>query len=92
MQNMLPLFAALGIGALWAFIPLALVALRLVNHARLKSLRVYIIVLNLVVAALLTTPEVLTQVIAAAAFQGIYEITILMAWYGERREKNVRGH
>jgi sec-independent protein translocase protein TatC len=87
MHNLLPLFAALGIGILWAFIPMALVTLRIVDHARLKSLRFYAIVINLVVAALLTTPDVLTQVIAAAALQAIYEITVLMAWYGERREK-----
>ena len=90
MHNMLPLFAALGIGILWAFIPMALVTLRIAGHARLKSLRPYMIVINLVVAALLTTPEVLTQAIAATAFQGIYEITLLMAWYGERREKKTR--
>ena len=67
---------------------LALVASRTVGYERLKSLRRYVIVLNLIVAALLTTPEVLTQALAATALQAIYEVTVLIARYGERHEKN----
>lgn len=87
MHNALPLFVALGIGVVWAFVPLALVAMRLVGYERLKSLRRYVIVANLIIAALLTTPEVLTQVIAASALQAIYEVTVLLVRYGERHEK-----
>ena len=89
MHNALPLFVALGIGVVWAFVPLALIAMRTVGYERLKSLRAYLIVINLIVAALLTTPEVLTQVVAAAALQAVYEVTLLLARYGERHEKNL---
>ena len=90
MHNTLTLVIALGIGFAWAFVPLALVASRTIGCGRLKSLRRYVIVLNLIVAALLTTPEVLTQVLAALVLQVIYEVTVLIACYGERREKNRR--
>jgi sec-independent protein translocase protein TatC len=83
----LPLLALLGIGAAWALSPLALVAMRLVDYQRLKALRRYVIVLNLIVAAVLTTPEVLTQLIAAVVLQAFYEMTVLMAWFGESHEK-----
>jgi sec-independent protein translocase protein TatC len=45
------------------------------------------IVINLILGAVLTTPEVVTQVIMFIPLQGLYEISIWIAWYWERREK-----
>jgi sec-independent protein translocase protein TatC len=45
------------------------------------------IVGNLILGALLTTPEVFTQVIMAAALQVLFEIALWIAWYWERQEK-----
>jgi len=44
------------------------------------------IVANLVVAAMVTTPEVLTQVVAAAALQVCYEVAVLIGWVRERQK------
>jgi sec-independent protein translocase protein TatC len=47
----------------------------------------YMIVVNLVLGALLTTPEVITQVIMFIPLQGLYEISIWVAWWWERKER-----
>jgi len=41
----------------------------------------------LVLGAVLTTPEVVTQVLMALPLQILYEITVWIAWYWERRDK-----
>jgi sec-independent protein translocase protein TatC len=48
------------------------------------------IVINLILGAVLTTPEVITQVIMFLPLQGLYEISIWIAWYWERQEKKER--
>jgi sec-independent protein translocase protein TatC len=45
------------------------------------------IVINLVLGALLTTPEVVTQVLMAVPLYLLYEITVWIAWYWERRDR-----
>ena len=45
------------------------------------------IVINLVLGALLTTPEVITQLIMFLPLQLLYEISIWIAWYWERQKK-----
>jgi sec-independent protein translocase protein TatC len=45
------------------------------------------IVINLVLGAVLTTPEVFTQVLMAIPLQLLYEISVWIAWYWERQEK-----
>ncbi|MDB6068296.1 MAG: Sec-independent protein translocase protein TatC, partial [Pedosphaera sp.] len=40
-----------------------------------------------ILGALLTTPEVLTQVLMALPLQVLYEVTVWIAWYWERQEK-----
>jgi sec-independent protein translocase protein TatC len=50
-------------------------------------MRRYMIVINLVLGALLTTPEVLTQVLMAVPLQILYEISVWIAWYWEWRDK-----
>jgi sec-independent protein translocase protein TatC len=45
------------------------------------------LIINLVLGALLTTPEVFTQVVMAVVLQVLYEISVWIAWYWERQEK-----
>jgi sec-independent protein translocase protein TatC len=66
---------------------LALVKIGRLNHAKLKAIRPYMIVVNLILGAVLTTPEPFTQIIMAAALQLLYEIAVWIAWYWERQEK-----
>ena len=40
-----------------------------------------------VLGALLTTPEVITQVIMFLPLQLLYEVSVWIAWYWERKEK-----
>ena len=66
---------------------LALVKIGLLDYAKLSAMRRYMIVGNLILGALLTTPEVFTQVCMAIALQVLYEISVWIAWYWERQEK-----
>jgi sec-independent protein translocase protein TatC len=45
------------------------------------------IVINLVLGAVLTTPEVVTQVLMFIPLQLLYELSVLIAWWWERRER-----
>jgi sec-independent protein translocase protein TatC len=45
------------------------------------------IVIVLVLGALLTTPEVITQILMAVPLYMLYEVTVWVAWYWDRQEK-----
>ncbi|MEM9716410.1 MAG: twin-arginine translocase subunit TatC, partial [Pseudomonadota bacterium] len=63
----------------------------LVSSQGLKDVRKYAIVGILVLAALVTPPDVITQVILFAAVYGLYEISIwLVIWVEKAREKQLR--
>jgi predicted DNA repair protein MutK len=47
----------------------------------------YMIVINLVLGALLTTPEVITQVLMAGPLYLLYEITVWIAWYWDQPDR-----
>jgi sec-independent protein translocase protein TatC len=53
----------------------------------LSKMRRYMIVINLMLGALLTTPEVITQVMMAVPLQFLYEVSVWVAWYWERRDR-----
>jgi sec-independent protein translocase protein TatC len=53
----------------------------------LASGRRYVIVISAVLGAVLTTPEVITQVLMAVPLYMLYEICVWIAWYWERQEK-----
>lgn len=77
----------MGLGFEMPVILLALVKIGILDYEKLAGFRRYMIVVNLVLGAVLTTPEVLTQVMMAVPLQVLYEITIWIAWYWERQEK-----
>jgi sec-independent protein translocase protein TatC len=77
----------MGLGFELPVVLLALVKIGLLDYAKLSAMRRYMIVGNLVLGALLTTPEVFTQVVMAIVLQVLYEITVWITWYWERRDK-----
>jgi sec-independent protein translocase protein TatC len=61
--------------------------MRRLHYQTLKRWRPCAIVVNLILGAFLTTPEVLTQVVMALVLQTFYEAAVWNAWYSERKEK-----
>ena len=66
---------------------LALVKIGILDYDKLSKMRRYMVIINLVLGALLTTPEVLTQICMAVALQILFEISVWIAWYWEREER-----
>ena len=77
----------MGIGFQMPVVLLTLVKIGVLNYARLSAMRRYMIVINLVLGALLTTPEVVTQILMAIPLQVLYEASVWIAWYWERRDR-----
>jgi sec-independent protein translocase protein TatC len=77
----------MGIGFQFPVIVLILVKLGILNHHQLAKYRRHVIVLCLVLGALLTTPEVITQVSMAVPLYILYEISILVAWYWDWKKR-----
>jgi sec-independent protein translocase protein TatC len=77
----------MGLGFELPVVLLALVKIGILDYQRLSTMRRYMIVINLVLGALLTTPEWFTQVVMAVVLQVLYEISVWIAWYWERRDR-----
>ena len=77
----------MGLGFELPVVLLALVKIGVLNHAKLKAMRRYMIVGNLILGALLTTPEVFTQLVMGVMLQLLFEVSVMVAWYWERQAK-----
>src|SRR5579862_2534483 len=77
----------MGLGFEMPVVILTLVKIGLLNYRILKKARPYVIVIAFVLGAILTTPEVITQVLMAFPLLLLYEISVWVAWYWERQEK-----
>jgi len=77
----------MGLGFEMPVVILTLVKIGLLNYHILKSARRYVIVIAFVLGAVLTTPEVITQILMAFPLLLLYEISVWVAWYWERQEK-----
>jgi sec-independent protein translocase protein TatC len=77
----------MGLGFQMPVVILTLVKIGVLNYRLLSKGRRYMIVINLVLGAVLTTPEVITQVIMFIPLQLLYEVSIWVAWYWERQDK-----
>jgi sec-independent protein translocase protein TatC len=62
-------------------------SLSMLNYSKLSAMRRYVIVLNFIIGALLTTPRVLTQALMAIFLQLLFEAVVWTTWYRERSEK-----
>jgi sec-independent protein translocase protein TatC len=77
----------MGLGFQFPIVVLILVKLGLVTHQQLGHYRRHVIVLSLVLGALLTTPEVITQVAMAIPLYILYEISICIARYWDWKKR-----
>ncbi len=77
----------MGLGFELPVVVLTLVKIGVLNYAILSKARRYVIVINFVLGAVLTTPEVITQILMALPLQILFEISVWIAWYWERQEK-----
>jgi sec-independent protein translocase protein TatC len=77
----------MGAGFELPVVLLALVKIGVLDYAKLSAMRRYMVVGNLILGALLTTPEVFTQVCMAIALQLLFEISVWITWYWERQDK-----
>jgi sec-independent protein translocase protein TatC len=77
----------MGLGFELPVVLLVLVKIGILDYQKLAGFRRYMIVINLILGAVLTTPEVVTQILMAIPLQLLYEITIWIAWYWERKER-----
>jgi sec-independent protein translocase protein TatC len=77
----------MGLGFELPVVLLTLVKIGILNYTSLRKMWRFMIVINLVLGALLTTPEVITQVLMAVPLYMLYEISVWIAWYWERQER-----
>lgn len=77
----------MGLGFEMPVVILTLVKIGVVNYRLLSKARMYVIVINLILGAVLTTPEVITQLMMFLPLQILYEVSVWTAWYWERQEK-----
>ena len=77
----------MGLGFEMPVILLVLVKIGILNYSILSKARRYVIVINFFLGAVLTTPEIITQILMAMPLQVLFEITIWIAWSWERKEK-----
>jgi sec-independent protein translocase protein TatC len=77
----------MGLGFELPVVILTLVKIGVLNYGILRKARRYMIVINLVLGAVLTTPEVVTQILMAVPLQLLFEISLLIAWYWERQDR-----
>jgi sec-independent protein translocase protein TatC len=85
------LLLGMGAGFELPVVLLALVKIGLLDYQKLTAMRRYMVVINLVLGAVLTTQEVFTQIVMAIVLQVLFEVAVWIAWYWERQEKKAKG-
>lgn len=77
----------MGLGFELPVVVLTLVKIGVLSYDTLARSRRYVIVIVFILGAVLTTPEVITQVLMAFPLWLLYEITVLVAWYWEQPDR-----
>ena len=77
----------MGLGFQFPIIVLFLVKLGILTHRDLAKYRRHVCVLSFVLGAVLTTPEVITQVAMAVPLYLLYEACIWIAWYWDWKKR-----
>jgi sec-independent protein translocase protein TatC len=77
----------MGLGFELPVVVLTLVKIGVLDYRTLRGMWRYMIVIVLVLGALLTTPEVITQILMAVPLYMLYEVTVWIAWYWDCQEK-----
>jgi len=77
----------MGLGFQFPIVVLLLVKLGLITHHHLARYRRHVAVLCLILGAVLTTPEVITQIAMAVPLYVLYEACIWIAWYWDWKKR-----
>jgi sec-independent protein translocase protein TatC len=77
----------MGIGFELPVVVLTLVKIGVLDYRMLAKGRPYVVIVSAVLGAILTTPEVITQILMAIPLYGLYEICVWVSWYWERQDK-----
>ena len=77
----------MGLGFELPVVVLTLVKIGVLNYRMLAAGRRYVIVVSAVLGAVLTTPEVITQILMAVPLYMLNETCVWIAWYWERQDK-----
>jgi sec-independent protein translocase protein TatC len=77
----------MGLGFQFPLVVMTLVKLGILHYQQLAHFRRHVIVASFILGAVLTTPEVLTQVAMAVPLCLLYEICIWLAWFWERKKR-----
>ena len=77
----------MGLGFQFPVVLLFLVKLGILSHAQLAKYRRHVCVACFILGAVLTTPEVITQVAMAIPLYILYEACIWIAWYWEWKKR-----
>ena len=77
----------MGLGFELPVVILTLVKVGVIDYALLSKARRYMIVINLILGAVLTTPEPITQLVMFVPLQGLYELTVWIAWYWDQQDR-----
>lgn len=77
----------MGIGFEMPVVILTLVKIGVLDYSMLSKGRRYMVVINLFLGAVLTTPEVITQIVMFVPLQLLYEVSIWVAWYWEQPDR-----
>lgn len=86
------LILGMGIAFELPVVILVMVKLGILNYKKLAGFRLYMIVVNLVLAGVLTPgPDVVSQLIMAVPLQFLYEVSVWIAWYWERKDRKRDG-
>ena len=81
----------MGLGFELPVVVLTLVKIGVLDYQTLRGMWRYMVVIVLVLGGVLTTPEVVTQMLMAVPLYMLYEVTVWIAWYWDRQEKK-RAH
>jgi sec-independent protein translocase protein TatC len=79
----------MGLGFQFPLVVLTLVKVGILNHHQLAHFRRHVIILVLILGAILTTPEVVTQLAMAVPLYLLYEVCIWLAWFWERKQRRM---
>jgi sec-independent protein translocase protein TatC len=77
----------MGLGFELPVVILTLVKIGVLDYGMLSKARRYMVVINLILGAVLTTPEPITQLVMFVPLQGLYELTVWIAWYWDQADR-----
>ncbi|HTX64527.1 MAG TPA: twin-arginine translocase subunit TatC [Opitutaceae bacterium] len=77
----------MGLGFQFPLVVMTLVKLGFLSYRQLARFRRHVIVISFILGAVLTTPEVITQVAMAVPLCVLYETCIWLAWFWERKQR-----